>query len=280
MSPPSGVSRLTHGLASGIDQRRTLVGGTDADLVERIRFRNGTWAVHKVVKDPSHVDAEFLVSLVGLSIGAPVPGILQTDTRELYMELMPGRPAVLVLPDEDDETAAPYVQTHGGLLLAMLDSVVANDDRHSGNWLIADDGSISGIDHTEVDTDAGVPDSDGLILPGGGSVSSPFASYWLVQGSSYSEAWKDNVLHPDDVQPWIESVMPLAAEFSGRGYGHWWRAILGRIEAIEAHAKGSKPWLTKHAQRMTAQRGPIRSSHSPTTKVRSMPPSPWRGTAR
>lgn len=241
-SQPAALT-LAEGLASGIDESRSLSGGFETQVLEKVRFRNGVQAIRKVSFEPMNADAEFLVSLVGLAIGAPVPHVLKTDEREVYMEVMPGRPAVTVLPDSSSEATEPYTHTPGGLLLAVLDSVTANNDRHAGNWLITEDRGVAGIDHGDVDLGIGIPDGSGMILPGEDIAESVFAKYWFIQEESHSAGWKENPLHVDDVRFLVNAVMPLEDEVIERGYDEWWLAMLGRFEAIEYHAKGLAPCL-------------------------------------
>lgn len=241
--PPSDVPGLRAGLASGVEERRTLSGGWSTEAVERVRFRNGTRAIHKIVSDPAHADAEFLVSLIGQAMGAPVPRVAKTVEREIYMELMPGRPAAVVLPDTSSEATEPYARTTGGLLLAMLDAVTANNDRHTGNWLITSEHTVIGIDHAGVDINRGVFDLEGHVRPGQDLSISAFAEYWLVATRHDGDQWKDNRLHIDDVQLLINAVIHLTDQFVSRGYEDWWQAILGRFEAIASHAKGSSRLL-------------------------------------
>src|ERR1035441_1917368 len=80
--------RLVEAVASGVAAPPIeFPGGTVARLVERVRFRNGTEAVHKMVYSEAEVDAEVLSSLVGRALGARVPAVHQTGHCEMYMEL-------------------------------------------------------------------------------------------------------------------------------------------------------------------------------------------------
>ncbi|MEU8310776.1 hypothetical protein AB0C84_45385 [Actinomadura sp. NPDC048955] len=211
--------------------------------VERLYLENGSVVIRKVMTEDRFADAEELVSIFGQRIDAPVPIVLRTDARELYMELMPGRPAGLVLPGLSAEAAAPYVRTVGGLLLGVIDAATANDDRHEFNWQISDGGLVWGIDHASVDVEDGVENDDGIMLPGAGSSSSPFAEHWLVRNSSWEETWKTNALHPLDAERLIKQAISMQGEFQARGYDHWWLVIVKRLEAIEEYAKGETPWL-------------------------------------
>ena len=82
--------------------------------------------------------------------------------------------------------------------------------------------------------------------------------------------WKDNVLHPADVDLWLSSVIPLQMHFLRRGYLGQWQAVVGRFRAIRSHAKGPQSWvaaapkcLSSPSQEPTARSS--RRSRSPRT---------------
>jgi len=259
--------RLSEAITSGVAERVKFPGGLVARRVERVRFSNGTEAVYKMVYAEVEVHAEVLASLAGRALGARVPTVHQAGRREMYMELMQGRPAVEVLWSRDQER--PYLESRNGLLLGVLDAVIDNCDRNAGNWIICDDGTIAGIDHTAVRTGEGRPGPvAGTTEPGEGAVRSPFAERWLARrGDSGDPEWIDNVLHPADVDLWLPAILALQPHFDQRGYPEWWRASVGRLRAIRAHAKGPQPWLAT-TTRLNSQ------SQVPTVRPSRRSPSP------
>jgi hypothetical protein len=263
--------RLAVGIVSGVADRISFPAGGLALLVERVRFRTGAEAVHKIARLETEIDSEVLSSLVGRAVGALVPAVCQTGPREMYMELMPGRPAVDLLRSRYQER--PYVETWHGLLLGVMDAVTDNYDRNAGNWLIGDDGTIAGIDHTAALTESGRPGAvAGTIEPGEGAIRSAFARRWLARRNDLGDPeWKGNILHPADVDQWLPAILALRPQFEQRGYLDWWQAITGRLRAIRSHAKGSQPWLATPT---------YLNSPSPAPTARSSRPSPSRRTAR
>jgi hypothetical protein len=263
--------RLAEAIESGIDERRAFSGGAIALLVELVTFADGTKAVYKVVHTEAEVHAEVLSSMIGRAIGARVPEVHQVGRREMYMEFMPGRPAVDVVLTLNGQM--PYVETWDGLLLGLLDALIDNRDRHVGNWIIADDGTISGIDHTVALIEIGRRGQGaGMVEPGTGALSSPFARRWLLTIDERGmPTWKDNELHPADVDQWLSAVLELQPHFYRRGYAGGWQTVVGRLRAIRHHAKGPQPWLT------TPQR---QNSPSPIPTARSSRPSRSPRTAR
>jgi hypothetical protein len=236
--------RLATSIKSGINGRRAFSGGSNAVLVERVTFADGTIAVHKVVYAAVEVHSEVLASLVGHAIGARVPTVYQADRCDMYMELMPGKPAVELLMAHEQQQA--YVESRGGLLLGALDALIDNYDRHVGNWIIAEDGTIAGIDHTAALTGPGRPGHVAdTIEPGHGAVTSPFARHWFIEEDDNGlPQWKDNLLHPADVDQWLPAITALKPQFHERGYAGEWLTVVGRLRAIRLHAKGPQPWLT------------------------------------
>jgi hypothetical protein len=261
--------RLGEAVASGVAARVEFPFGAVARLVERVRFRNGTEAVHKMVYSEAEVDAEVLSSLVGRALGARVPAVHQTGHCEMYMELIQGRPSAEVLWKRAQER--PYVESWNGLLLGVLDAAIDNRDRNAGNWIICDDGEIAGIDHTAVRTGEGRPGPvPGTTAPGEGAVRSLFAERWVARrGDSGDPEWIDNVLHPADLDRWIRAILALQPHFDERGYPEWWRAVTGRLRAIRTHAKGPQPWLATRTRLNSRSPGPAarpsRRSPSPRT---------------
>lgn len=85
--------------------------------------------------------SETVAGWIGLAIGAPVPPIAMDPDEPggLFMELIPGQaPYRPAMSDEANST--------DGRLIGLLDLLIGNQDRHGGNWLVLDDGSIAGID--------------------------------------------------------------------------------------------------------------------------------------
>lgn len=279
------LEQISQGIASGVAERTHVSTSFQNDVVERVTFNNGVKAIEKKITHNERADAEALTSLFGRAINAPVPAVLKTSPNKVYIQLMPGEIAALRL--ESEEAALPYVRSFDGLMLGFLDAAAANIDRHSANWLIHarphGGDRIYGIDHANMDTGAGIESSDGrrLILPAEGSAISPFAHYWFLQGESRSarfaghwsaqgeliyEAWKDNQLHHSDVARVIEKVAPLGPKFINRGHGPWWQAILGRLEAIQFHAKGETPWFDSRMTRKLTQKIQTNNSQSWTRR--------------
>jgi tRNA A-37 threonylcarbamoyl transferase component Bud32 len=264
--PP--YQQLAEDIASRVSERSAFPSGGMAVLVERVRFANGAEAVHKIVRQEREADCEALASLVGGAIGAPVPAVYQASPRELYIEFMPGIVAMELVYSREEEQ--PYIDSWHGLLLGVLDASIDNWDRTVANWLIADDDTICGIDHSLAFIDPGEPDHrKGTVQPGEGAIRSAFSRRWLVQLDDRGvPGWKDNVLHPADVDLWLPRVLALEPDFEQRGYADHWRAVVGRLRAIRYHAKGPQPWVAAAALLSSPSQAPTATSSRPSRSRR------------
>lgn len=154
-------------LASGEHHREALTGGQIA-ATQRVTFNNGTVLVHKTYIGRERPRAEYLTSLVGDAVGAPVPAVVLDPDNEsaLWMGFI----------DNADPAAAYHIttpmqevyQTPEALRLGLLDVLTFNVDRHRGNWLIRDDDQTpAGIDHGEAFIHGSwrAVDTDGTEVP-------------------------------------------------------------------------------------------------------------------
>lgn len=108
------------------------------------------------------MDAEVLTSKLGLAIGAPVGEVRQTHLtprepskkvpdlpNQLLETFLSGTPACDVTPIPHP---SQFEDSPGARKLGLLDYLVANQDRHMGNWLVqttsrTGEKSVAGIDH-------------------------------------------------------------------------------------------------------------------------------------
>lgn len=99
--------------------------------------------------------SEVVVARIGAALGARVPVTVldPDDPGAVYMEHLLGDPA-WVAEGHGVDTDALH-NTEQGRRLGLLDLLISNQDRHSGNWLVAAQGEVAGIDHSLADLDAG-----------------------------------------------------------------------------------------------------------------------------
>lgn len=274
--------QIRDGIASGIADFSFPQQGSNSN-VRRVKFNTGTWAIEKNVTYEPLARQEFLSSLVGQYLPAPVPVAVPTSRFQVYLEVMPGRTALEEFQDshptkasreELDAFIAGFVQTKSGLAVGLYDAVINNMDRpwiKTSNWLVDDNEVTGAIDNSIIDFKEG-PEGEqpGTREPGDGAISSVFAKHWFVeQVDSGQYRWKSNPLHPGDVEDWLSSLQDLKSEFESPGYHDWWRGIIGRLYAIQIHAEGTQRWNQQQVRGNSLSSARVaerRSAHSPSPR--------------
>jgi len=231
---------LDRSVRSGLESQQTLAGGAIGDT-RRVRLGDGTEAIYKRAKRPvgpvtpqDQTDAEGLASLVAEAVGVRAPAVKQASSTELYMEVMPGTSAAA-----HGWRTAPYDVTDSdqGIKLGLLDVLLNNSDRHTGNWMW-DDGRLAAIDH-------------GFAFQPGNSrwMSSPFTDRFNLTGYDPSAP-----LTPGDVAIVRQRLERLRPQFETAGRGDWYREMLMRLNRVDAGAKENVQSLYPHGVVTAAQR--------------------------
>lgn len=165
---PSGGSRSQRqrvdfdaAIQSGVKDRESLSGG-QMSTTHLVRYNNGTTLVAKRMhyaaawaSAEQQADAEHLAAVLGQAIGAPVPRTHRVGRDTVLMEVAPGRTELAHFLDAEtagnvaahDKVRQAAIDSDMGRLLGVLDLLIDNDDRNSGNWLLDDAGRPHGIDH-------------------------------------------------------------------------------------------------------------------------------------
>lgn len=151
----SADEKIKAGIRSGIKEEQKLSGGVQGQ-VHLITFNDGSQAIRKVahkefgLRSPERLtENEALASLVGRTIGAPVPFVLQTGPTEVFMEFVDNAQIgmkYLGRKKAKDEMLKALVDSPEGRRLGVFDLLISNTDRHVGNWMVKD-GKLVGIDH-------------------------------------------------------------------------------------------------------------------------------------
>jgi hypothetical protein len=129
-----------------------------------VTFGNGSQWVRKRVseKGKTDLDREELAAKVSAAIGAGAPPVIRTGPTEIHMPFVEGKAAL----------AAGHSLSHPDLSklppddvrrIGLLDRLIGNMDRHSGNFMIGPQGELVPIDHN-------------MSWQGNLSLSSPFAA--------------------------------------------------------------------------------------------------------
>lgn len=231
---PPRPATLGDKVAAGVTDRRPLGGGMSAQT-ELVTLRDGSKAVYKKASDnmgsgePAAIqqDAEELGALVARTIGLRAPEVFRASLSEVYMTHMPGTVAA-----EMDEAVLRALQASDeGARLGLADLLMGNADRNDGNLLV-DGGRISAIDHG-----SSFLWHDKFNAPGSPP---PFSADWFHPfAAEGSDVWKaKNPLSAGDVQTLRDRLAAIRPEFARLGHTDWYDGMLGRLNALAAHATG------------------------------------------
>lgn len=206
-------------------QVSALSGGQSA-TTELVTFPNGAF-VRKTGMDwgdPDEVaaslrlqaDAEQLASLVGQAIGAPVVRVYRENDDTVWMNWVEG------------DVGAGDVSGRDGQLLGLLDHLIANADRNSGNIITSPDGLV-GIDHAWSWGEGNMAESGPIVQD---TPSRP-ARHFSQDGQ-----WVQNPLTARDVDKLRARLRDLRPDFEILGRGTWLDYSLRVLDDLAAHANG------------------------------------------
>lgn len=227
------AERIRRAVTTGVVSQERLHGGSSADVF-RVTYSDGTQVVQKTPKgvqrlvlpgDVEAADAEEIVGHVAELLGfrdAGVVRVTETTTAALFVE---GRPGAALRPDEKAEVyGSPQASK-----VTLLDLLVDNFDRNTGNWIKRPDGSIAVIDHglafkfshvsplTTVG-DSAPPDDDAA------------RAAITALGPRFGQNFAG--VHPDDVDSLRTRLEALRGEFERLGRVEWHERMMRRFERI------------------------------------------------
>ena len=156
-------------------------------------------------------DAEELAGVVADVMGVRAPAAHRVDSRNVYLEYMPGQSAMSRFGG-----SAPYRFTvsEEGLNLGLYDQIIGNNDRHTGNWTVDDDDRIYAIDH-------------GLAFGGDvyGNTFGPFGFELLYGGHEIPRS---------RLEALRGRLNGLRGEFERLGRGEWHDKMMERLDEVES----------------------------------------------
>lgn len=233
---------LDASIRSGVVAQHRLAQGDVGDT-RRVSLADGTEAVYKESLGDvgrwtprDQTDAETLAASVGGAIGAPVPAVQRVNPTSVYMELAPGDVGAVKVRQwrrevddselSDSNIPKELLRGDDALRLGLLDVLIDNPDRHSGNWLVDQGGRLYGIDH-------------GLAFKRSGTdepfTDSPFAEAFLTPGGSYlREGVPMAAGELAAIRGRIEALRPQFEELDRLD---WYDRVLTRLGHVERGAK-------------------------------------------
>jgi hypothetical protein len=193
-----------------------------------VTLPDGTRVVHKTYTygHADMPDADELASYTAQAIDAPTPAVARVkggDPMEEVMGFVPGDTAYDYgkaaaekentggYADYDEVNAAvgdvtdQMDETPEGQRIGLLDYLIGNPDRHTGNWMVSPDGTPVAIDN-----------SSGFVYGPGVETNSPF--------------WHDDAYGWDtaDAKQIRASLEELKSQFKRLGHMDWYDAMMAR----------------------------------------------------
>lgn len=286
------VADLAAAVASGETAVQPITGGANSK-VELVTYADGTVAVRKTPvpneNDPTpakqQADAEELASQVYLALGANVPRVLRTGEDQVVQDYMPGSPGA----DLNADDRLPYVETDGGRLLGLGDLLIANDDRHTRNWQIDDQGNLIGIDHalafnfnTKIVDGRSVPEeADGAPTFPGGLFAVPLLVPYGERRRTGSDGWADHDFTPADMAVVRERLAALQPRFAELGRDDWHTMMMARLDGLAPQATGTRNRIAGDDQAPAAgTAAPAAPDASETVPATDTPAAPAAGGPR
>lgn len=272
---PSGVEDLeadVQAIANGQGVREQLVGGS-VGTVEKITLPDGRRVFGKTSADwfdrtgETGTDAEELAALLGRAINAPVPRVVRDGPRHIYTDWADGQIGSEWFTDKldasldgppDTDFLRGVVDSGPGRRLGLFDLLTQNQDRHAANWLVTQDGILTGIDHgtTWWYDEFSLPiefQFEGVEL--GEAASFPQVVRGPLQGPFVRDRWFDqdqledtglavpvdtDVWTPADVVEARRRLRILRGDFIRLGHGDWLDYSLRVLDLLEPYAKGTE----------------------------------------
>jgi phosphoinositide 3-/4-kinase-like protein len=250
---------LDRSIRSGIDGQDLIGGGAMGDT-RRVRLADGTEAIYKRAMGEwaagwgkrDQTDAEELGAMVAAAVGVRAPAIQRADDDNLYMEIMPGGSAMSRRFYDDQGALADTPQ---GMRMGLLDVLLNNTDRHSGNWMIDDAGQIAAIDH-------GLAFKESRTNRSSATRSRFSTDHFIDSSGEYRER---NPLTRLDVEIARQQLEAIRPRFEQLGRGAWYGQVLDRLDMLSARAAGFRSMLedtprmfsSRAAAAMATLRGPV-----------------------
>lgn len=244
------TQNIDKAVKSGIKgQPQTLSGGAIA-ITTKIDFKNGTSGVQKVIQDlppavmadiPADIrkfiptakqqqDSEELGSMFARAIGLDAPEVTRVNETTTIQQFKPGKVGVTVSPFDRNK----YVRSDEGLVLAVMDQVIGNNDRNLGNWLI-DGGSI-----TPIDFSGSWNIGERLETPIDQPLTRATDQFQRTLREESTGKFKDNDMAPEDMDRMSNALLALRPEFAKRKRLDEWEWSMRRLLALRKYAKGTR----------------------------------------
>lgn len=171
--------------------------------------------------DPvTQADAEELAAKVADVLAVRAPAVRRISADEVEMEFMPGRSGM----DEFGAIAPKSItEAPENARIGLLDYLTNNADRHTGNWMVDDDGAVYPIDHG-----LAFQSNIGILAYG------PFS---LAHGFSIGTPKNVTVADLQQIRSGLEG---LRSDFAAAGRAEWFDGMMSRLDDVETRLEAAK----------------------------------------
>lgn len=225
--------------AMGETRRFELADGTSAVYKRHLRDFDRGWD-RPVWTKKDQTDAEELSALTAAAIGVRAPAVSRTSEDEIYMELMPGQIGELRWPHRNTPPKGVVVGEQG-VRMGLLDTLIANTDRHGGNYLVDEDENLYAIDHGMAFSRTHRIGESGQVERESTDRVPTTGDFALQNFVSPSGNYYDNPLTMSDVDHVRSQINGLRGEFESRGRADWWQSMSERLDRLALRANGDTP---------------------------------------
>lgn len=256
-----GIEDLAAAVEEGAAGKgRALTGGSVGDT-RLVELKDGQRVVHKSArtldakKAREQADAEQAVSMLAQALGLHAPRVYRNEARAVWMDYI-DRPSVMELwqeaPDQLEaqlrHQLATAIDSDQGVMAGLLDLMIANGDRHTGNWLLQDGEAVL-IDHGNafssyrmygpITPPISVESIERLFTS---TTRGPFARNFATSeiDDEASAHWIDNRLTFADIAEVRRRLAALEPDFEHLDRRAWIDYAYRVLDAIEPHALGTR----------------------------------------
>lgn len=200
------------------------LGGGMVGETDQVIYRDGQRLVRKGygqrlegIRDAvDATDAEELGPLVVNAVGSRAPAVVRDGTRRVWMEMADGQIGADIVPWGGSVPADVY-EGDDAVLLGLADSLMANADRNTGNWLM------------------------------GAAFESGAAPEYLADFAGHfvgPDGWAaTNDMSPADMATIGRRLRGLRPDFERLGHLDWWDDMMDRMDILTRAASGTRSRL-------------------------------------
>jgi len=238
------LANTVKGSKAGTTNWTKLTGGQSSDTRLGV-LADGRKVVNKrppswgdVADNKHQADAEQLVARMAHRLGIKTAAVYRDAVDRVYVEYIEGK----VIAELGETVGArltqeAYMTSLEGRRLGLLDVLTGQSDRNSGNMIIAEDGSLVGIDHGAGWLDHVLGNPPGPRGVGGISEAKPTWNY--VREGKDGPHWIDNDLSQNDIAEIRRRLQAMRPDFELVGRGDWLDYSLGQLDQLAGHARGT-----------------------------------------